>query len=61
MLERIVGLTCNSSNIHEVIYDNYNHYRSIVMDAIRMNHDYLNEGSHVDEELNIDASVFLNF
>jgi len=31
------------------------------MDAIRMNHDYLSEGSHVDEELNIDASVFLNF
>jgi hypothetical protein len=25
-----------------------------------MNHDYLSEGSHVDEELNI-ASVFLNF
>jgi hypothetical protein len=61
MLERIVDLTCNSSNIHEVIYDNNNHYRSIVIDAIRMNHDYLSESSQVDEELNIDASVFLNF
>jgi len=61
MLERIVGLTCNSSNIHEVIYDNNNHYRSIVIGAIRMYHNYLSDGSHVDEELDIDASVFLNF
>jgi len=59
MLDMIVSSTSSSSNIHEIVDDNSNYYRSMVMDAMRMNHDYLCEGSRVDEELNIDiARVF---
>jgi hypothetical protein len=31
----MVGSISNSSNMHEVIDDNSNYYRSIVMDAMR--------------------------
>jgi hypothetical protein len=37
MVERIVELTSNSSNVHEVVYDNSNSYKNEVIDAIRMN------------------------
>jgi hypothetical protein len=40
ILERVVGSTSTSSNIHEVIDDNNNHYRSMVMDAMRINYGY---------------------
>ena len=52
MLERIVGVTFCFSNIHEVLKDINNHYRSMVMNTIRMNYDYSNEGSCIDEEPN---------
>jgi len=40
MLERIVGSTSTSSNIYEVIDDNHNCYKSMVMEAMRINHGY---------------------
>jgi hypothetical protein len=35
--------------MHEVVDDNSNFYKNMVMDAIRMNHDDLSECSIVDE------------
>jgi len=36
MVERTIGLTCSSSNIHGVVNNNSNHYRSMVVDAMRI-------------------------
>jgi len=53
ILERIVGSTSSSSNIHEVVDDNSNRYRSIVTNEMIINYGYLGKGSHVYEEPNI--------
>jgi len=45
ILERIVSSTSSSNNIHEVVNDNNNRYKSMVMDAMRINCGYLSEGS----------------
>jgi len=37
MVERLVGSTFSASNVHDVVNDNSNPYRSMVMDAMRMN------------------------
>ena len=57
-LKRIIGATPSSNNKHEVLDDNNNHYRSMVMDAMRINHSYLGESLRVDEEPNVDAVRF---
>ena len=44
MLEMIVGSTSSSNNIHNVVYDNSNRYRSMVMYVIELNHSYSCEG-----------------
>jgi hypothetical protein len=54
----MVDLTSNSSNMHEVVDDNSNHYRSMVIDALRMNQGYASECSIVDEEPNAQAIRF---
>jgi hypothetical protein len=36
MLEKIIGSTSSSRNIHKVIDDNTNRYRSMMMDAMRI-------------------------
>jgi PAB1-binding protein PBP1 len=58
----MIGSTSSSSYTYEVVDDNDNSYRILVMDARRMNQHYLGEGSHnihLDEELNVDATKFL--
>jgi hypothetical protein len=57
-LERIVGSTFISNNIHKVINDNNNCYRNMVMYAIRINHGYLGECLYIDEESNVDTNKF---
>jgi hypothetical protein len=37
MVERMVGSTSSASNVHEVVNDNNNPYRNMVMDVMRMN------------------------
>jgi hypothetical protein len=37
MLERMIGSTFSSSNMHRVVDDNNNYYKSIVMAVMRMN------------------------
>jgi hypothetical protein len=46
MLEMIVGSTFASNNMHGFVRETPNLYRSIVIDAIRMNQDYSSECSH---------------
>ena len=61
ILERIVGTTSSCSNIYEVVDDNSNHYISIMMDAMRINHDYSGEYLSVDEKPNMDEQITVNY
>jgi len=45
MLEMMVNSNSSSSNIYEFVDDNSNPYRSVVMDAMRMNKNYSGESS----------------
>jgi hypothetical protein len=36
MLEKIIGSTSSSNNIHKVVDDNTNCYRSMMMDTMRI-------------------------
>jgi hypothetical protein len=62
MSKKIVGSTFSCNNIYEVLEDNSNHYRSIMMDAMSMDLGYSSEGSRVDKESNVNvARVFFFF
>jgi len=58
MIEMMVGSTFSSSNIFGVVDDHINCYRSMIMDAMRMNRDDAGECSTVDEEQNTKGSRF---
>jgi hypothetical protein len=61
MIERMVELTSSSSNVYEVVNDNSNYYRSMIMDAMRMNYQGdASECSIINEEPNADASRFFD-
>jgi len=47
MVERVVGSTSSTSNIHEVGNENSNPYRNMVMDAMRMSEGNVSESSIV--------------
>ena len=61
MVEMMVELISSSSNVHIVVDDNSNCYRSMVIDAMKMNQGSVDEYSIVDEELNVDATKFFDF
>jgi len=48
MVEKIVSSTSSYNNVHEVVNDNNNPDRSMMMNAIRMNQGYACEYSIVD-------------
>ena len=57
----MIDSTSTSSNMQEVVDNNSNPYRSMVIDVTRMYQDYLGEDSHdisLDEESNIDVARF---
>jgi hypothetical protein len=58
MVEKKVRLISCSSNVHGVVDYNSNHYRSMVMDAMRINQGYAGEYSIIDEEPNVDVARF---
>ena len=58
MIERIIGSTSSSSNMYEVVDDTSSHYRSMMMDAMRINHGYLIESLCINEEPHVDATRF---
>jgi len=53
--------TLCSSNVHRVIDENSKPYRSLMMDAMRINQSYAGECSSVDEEQNTNATRFFEF
>jgi hypothetical protein len=60
MIEMMVGSTSSCSNMHRVVDDNSNPYRSMTMNVIGMNQGYANECSIIDEEPNVDATRFFD-
>jgi hypothetical protein len=46
MLKRMIDLTYSSRNIHGFMDDNSNPNKSMVIDAMRMNHDCSSKNSH---------------
>jgi hypothetical protein len=60
MVEKVVGSTSSASNVHEVVNDNSNPYRNMVMDAIRMNQGNVSQCLIIEEELNADAIRFFD-
>jgi hypothetical protein len=58
MVERIIELTSNSSNVHEVVDDNSNSYRNKVIDAMRMNQGHTSQCPIIDKEPNAHAIKF---
>jgi hypothetical protein len=40
IIERMIGSTSSSSNMHEIIYSNSNPYRTLVIDTMKMNQGY---------------------
>jgi hypothetical protein len=58
MIKRIVGSTSSASNVHEVVNDNSNPYKIMVIDAMRMNQGNVSQCPIVEEELNADAARF---
>jgi hypothetical protein len=60
MVEKMVELTSSSSNVYGVVNDNSNHYRSMIIDAMRMNQGDAKECSIINEEPNEDVSRFFD-
>jgi hypothetical protein len=60
MIKRVVGSTSSASNVHEVVNDNSNPYRNMIMDAIRMNQGNVSQCPIINEELNADAIRFFD-
>jgi hypothetical protein len=50
MVEKMVWSTFSASNVHEVVNDNNNPYRNMVMDAIKMNQGHVIQYLIIDEE-----------
>jgi hypothetical protein len=60
MVEKVVGSTSSASNVHEVVNDNSNPYRNMVMDAIIMNQGNVSQCPIIKEEPNADATRFFD-
>ena len=56
MVEKIVWSTSSAKNVHEVINDNNNSYKTMVMDAMRMNQGHASQYPIIDEEPNVNAT-----
>jgi hypothetical protein len=54
----MVSSTFNSSNVHGVMDDNINSYKSMVIDAMRMSKGYEGECLSVYKEPNADVTRF---
>jgi hypothetical protein len=60
MVKMMVGSTSSSNNVYEVVNNNINHYRSMIMDAMRMNQGDVRDCSIINEKPNADASRFFD-
>ena len=50
MVERMVRSTSSASNTHRVVNDNNSPYKSMVMDAMRMNQGHANHCPIIDKD-----------
>jgi len=57
-VERMVESISSVSNVHGVVNDNNNPYKTMVMDAMRMNQCHANQCPIIDEEPHEDATIF---
>jgi hypothetical protein len=60
MAKRMVGPTSNASYVYGVEIDNSNPYRTMVIDAMRMNQGHAGQCPIVDEESNTDTIRFFD-
>jgi hypothetical protein len=60
MGETVVGSTSSVGNVHEAANDNTNPYRTMVMDAMRMNQGNVSPCLIIEEEPNADAARFFD-
>jgi hypothetical protein len=58
MVERMIRLTSSTSNVHGVVNDNNNPYKTMVMDAMRINQDHASQCPIIDEESNAYMAKF---
>ena len=58
MVERMIGSTSSASNVHGVVDENSNPYRTMVMDTMRMNQGHVGQCPIV--EPNADTTKFFN-
>jgi hypothetical protein len=58
VVERMVGSTSSASNVHEVINDNNNPYKNMVMYVMRMNQGNASQCPLIEEEPNTDVTKF---
>ena len=58
IVKKMVSSTFNSSNVHGVMDDNINSYKSMVIDAMRMSKSYEGECLSVYKEPNTDVTRF---
>ena len=61
MVERMIESISSASNKYEVVDDNSNPYKDMIMNVMRMNQDYVGQYSIIDEEPNADAIKFFDF
>jgi len=60
MVENMVESTSSSINVHGVVDDNSNRYKSMVINAMRMNQGDAGKFSIADEEQNADTTRFFD-
>jgi hypothetical protein len=60
MIERMDESTFSASNVHEVETDNNNPYRTMVMDAMRINQRHISQCPIIDEEPNANTTKFFD-
>ena len=61
VVEKMIGSTSRSNNVHVVVDGNSNSYRNIIMDAIKMNQGRADEYPITDKEPNVDNTMFFIF
>jgi len=58
MIVRMVGLTSSYSNVNDVVDDNFNPYRNMVMHMMGVNQRYVGKFPTIHEEPNADVARF---
>ena len=60
MVERMIGSTYRSNNVHGVVDNNNNSYSNMVIDVMRINQGYASECPIIDEEPKTYTTMFVD-